>query len=209
MATPHIWERLNNGYQTTQLYSVSISKDVSNPLILGGFQTTVISSIFRAILYKWTMPFNGMVPTPKLPIIMRIFYIQIQRGVLYKMQLDNNGTIQAFNRMDPADADTSDFQFINQLAWYLTMMKYSFPEGNTIWRQEAANSFPYNNDRNRIMDGWTELNPNFVGTDSLQNITAITATPSAQNKVYYGTDQENYIESIMLLSSIPSSGANR
>ena len=31
------------------------------------------------------------------------------------MQLDNNGTIQAFNRMDPADADTSDFQFINQL----------------------------------------------------------------------------------------------
>ena len=37
--------------------------------------------------------------------------------------------------------------------------------------------------------GWTELNPNFVGTDSLQNITAIAATPSAQNKVYYGTDQ--------------------
>ena len=31
------------------------------------------------------------------------------------MKLDNNGNILAFNRMDPADSDTADYQFINQL----------------------------------------------------------------------------------------------
>ena len=191
LATPHIWERLNNGYQTTQLYSVSISKDVSNPLILGGFQDNGNFINFSGDpMQEWTMPFNGDGTYSEIADNNEDFYIQIQRGVLYKMQLDNNGTIQAFNRMDPADADTSDFQFINQLCMVPDNDEILyFPEGNTIWRQEAANSFPYNNDHNRIMDGWTELNPNFVGTDSLQNITAIAATPSAQNKVYYGTDQ--------------------
>ena len=37
MATPHLWTSLNNGYQTTQLYSVSIGKGTSD-LIVGGFQ---------------------------------------------------------------------------------------------------------------------------------------------------------------------------
>ena len=64
-----------------------------------------------------------------------------------------------------------------------------FPEGNTIWRQDNANNFPYNNSHNRIMDGWTELKPLFSGTDTLQEITAIAATPIAHNKVYYGTNE--------------------
>ena len=59
-ATPHVWERLNNGYQTTQLYSVSISKDPNNPVILGGFQDNGNFVNFSGDpLDEWTMPFNG------------------------------------------------------------------------------------------------------------------------------------------------------
>ena len=191
MATPHIWQSLNNGYQTTQLYSVSISKDVNNPLILGGFQDNGNFINFSGNhLDDWIMPFNGDGTYSEIADNNEDFYLQIQRGVLYKMKLDNNGNILAFNRMDPADSDTADYQFINQLCMVPDDDNYLyFPEGNTIWRQDNANNFPYNNSHNRIMDGWTELKPLFSGTDTLQEITAIAATPIAHNKVYYGTNE--------------------
>jgi len=190
-ATPHVWERLNNGYQTTQLYSVSISKDPNNPVILGGFQDNGNFVNFSGNpLDEWTMPFNGDGTFSEIADNNEDFYIQIQRGVLYKMKLDNSGNILAFNRMDPADADTADFQFINQICMVPDNDDYLyFPEGNTIWRQDAANNFPYNNDHNRIMNGWTELQPSFSGTDTLQEITAIAATTFSHNKVYYGTNE--------------------
>ena len=190
-ATPHIWERLNNGYQTTQLYSVSISKDPNNPVILGGFQDNGNFVNFSGDpLDEWTMTFNGDGTYSEIADNNEDIYIQIQRGVLYKMKLDNSGNILAFNRMDPADADTADFQFINQICMVPDNDDYLyFPEGNTIWRQDAANNFPYNNDHNRIMYGWTELQPSFFGTDTLQEITAIAATLFSHNKVYYGTNE--------------------
>ena len=143
-----------------------------------------------------------MVPTQKLPIIMRIFTYRSSEEFCTRC---SSITMERYRHLIEWILPMLIHPIFNSLinyAWYLTMMKYSTFQKEYHLGQEAANS-SYNNDHNRIMDGWTELNPNFVGTDSLQNITAIAATPSAQNKVYYGTDKENYIESIMLLSSIP------
>ena len=41
------------------------------------------------------------------------------------------------------------------------------------------------NDHNRIMDGWTELQPSFNGADTLQEITAIAATAFSQQSILW------------------------
>ena len=54
------WTSLNNGYYTTQLYAVSISRNANSDLMHGGFQDNgnfVTNSPDEEAI--WTMPFNG------------------------------------------------------------------------------------------------------------------------------------------------------
>lgn len=188
MATPHNWVRLNNGYLTTQLYSVAITKEADNPIILGGFQDNGNFLTFSPDnTAEWTMPFNGDGSYSAIADNQEDFYIQIQRGVLYKMQLDNTGEIQAFNRMDPLSANEDDYGFINYLAMDPNNDNILyFPEGNVLWRNNDAANFPYNNSHDRIDFGWE------VFSDSLdlgEEITAVAVSTQPANTVYYGTDE--------------------
>jgi photosystem II stability/assembly factor-like uncharacterized protein len=185
LATPHVWERLNNGYQTTQLYSVSISKDSGNDIILGGFQDNGNFITFSDDnTAEWTMPFNGDGSYNAIADNEEDFYIQIQRGVLFKMQLNEQGEVLAYNRMDPLDADTSTYQFIN----YLAMDPNNddvlyFPNMYNVWRNNAANDFPYNNSHERIMDGWEVFNDT-----TRREITCLDVSTEPADVLYVGTD---------------------
>ena len=186
-ATPHVWERLNNGYQTTQLYAVTMSKEANDPLILGGFQDNGNFVTFSEDnTADWTMPFNGDGSYSAIADNKEDFYIQIQRGVLYKMQLDNSGEIQAYNRMDPLSADTFDYGFINYLAMDPNNDNIIyFPEGNVLWRNNDAGNFPYNNSHERSDFGWEAFADSLAYND---DITVVAVSTAPANTVYYGTD---------------------
>ena len=99
MASPHLWQT-NNGYQTTQLYAVNFGKGTSD-LIVGGFQDNG-----NFVTYSddetdsWVMPFNGDGCYSVVADNEEDFYLQIQRGVLFKMKLNAEGQVIAYNRMD-------------------------------------------------------------------------------------------------------------
>ena len=48
------WISLNNGYQTTQLYSVTTSRNPSSNIILGGFQDILPNFTFSKWQYSKT-----------------------------------------------------------------------------------------------------------------------------------------------------------
>ena len=101
------------------------------------------------------MPFNGDGCYSVVADNEEDFYLQIQRGVLFKMKLNAQGQVMAYNRMDPLDADTSDYDFIN----YLVMDPNDddiiyFNNNTTLWRNNDAGNYPYNNSQERTNIGW-------------------------------------------------------
>ena len=180
------WESLNNGYYTTQLYSVSISRNANSDLMLGGFQDNgnfvTFSPDVDAI---WTMPFNGDGAYGGIADNEEDFYLTIQRGVMYKMKLDNNGERVAFNRMDPASVDSNDYMFINPMVMDKNSDIIYMAAGNKLWRNNDISNIPYNNSHEKNDFGWE------LFTDSLPNpnleITCIATSTTPANIVYLGT----------------------
>ncbi len=183
LSTPHQWQRLNNGYQTTQLYSVTLGKGNSD-LMIGGFQDNgnflTLSDDETA---SWEMPFNGDGSFNAVADNEEDFYLQIQRGVLFKMKLNENGEVLTYNRMDPLGADTNNYEFIN----YLAMDPNNddilyFPNGKKLWRNNTSSQFEYNNSQVRSNQGW-EL---FSDTCK-REITSLDVSTYPANTVYAGT----------------------
>ena len=183
LSTPHQWQRLNNGYQTTQLYSVTLGKGNSD-LMIGGFQDNgnflTLSDDETA---SWEMPFNGDGSFNAVADNEEDFYLQIQRGVLFKMKLNENGEVLTYNRMDPLGADTNNYEFIN----YLAMDPNNddilyFPNGKKLWRNNTSSQFEYNNSQVRSNQGW-EL---FSDTCK-REITSLDVSTYPANTVYVGT----------------------
>ena len=180
------WTSLNNGYYTTQLYGVSISRNANSDVMHGGFQDNGNFVTFDpSVQAIWNMPFNGDGCFGGIADNEEDFYLTIQRGVMYKMKLDSNGERLAFNRMDPASVDSNDYMFINPLVMDKNSDILYMAAGNKLWRNNDISNVPYNNSHAKNDFGWemftdTITNPNMI-------ITTIETSVNPPNVVYLGT----------------------
>tara|TARA_B100001250_G_scaffold275655_3_gene238152 strand:+ start:6234 stop:8951 length:2718 start_codon:yes stop_codon:yes gene_type:complete len=181
------WVSLNNGYYTTQLYAVSVSRNANSNVMHGGFQDNGNFVNFSGDpLSHWNMPFNGDGAFGAIADNEEDFYLTIQRGVMYKMKLDANGQRIAYNRMDPISVDSNDYMFINPMTIDKNTDIIYMAAGNKLWRNNNITNIQYNNSHNKNDFGWqlfsdTLSNPNI-------NITAIATSSSPSDIVYIGTN---------------------
>ena len=123
----------------------------NSDLIIGGFQDNGnFVTISDDETDDWVMPFNGDGCYSAVADNEEDFYLQIQRGVLFKMKLNEQGEVMAYNRMDPLGADTVMYDFINYLAMDpndddIIYMNNSYH----LWRNNDASNYPYNNSQTR------------------------------------------------------------
>jgi hypothetical protein len=180
------WTSLNNGYYTSQLYGVSISRNANSQVMHGGFQDNGNFITFSDdVQTHWNMPFNGDGAFGGIADNEEDFYLTIQRGVMYKMKLDNNGERLAFNRMDPSSVDSNDYMFINPMMMDKNSDILYMAAGNKLWRNNDIANIPYNNSHAKNDFGWemfsdTLPNPNMI-------ITTIETSVNPGNTVYLGT----------------------
>ncbi|MBC8511058.1 MAG: T9SS type A sorting domain-containing protein [Cryomorphaceae bacterium] len=180
------WTSLNNGYYTSQLYGVTISRNANSEVMHGGFQDNGNFITFSDdIQTHWNMPFNGDGAFGGIADNEEDFYLTIQRGVMYKMKLDTNANRLAFNRMDPASIDSSDYMFINPMVMDENSDILYMAAKNKLWRNNDIANIPYNNSHAKNDLGWemfsdTISNPNML-------ITTIETSVSPANVVYLGT----------------------
>jgi len=180
------WTSLNNGYYTTQLYGVTISRNANSKVMHGGFQDNGNFISFNDDeTAHWNMPFNGDGAFGGIADNEEDFYLTIQRGVMYKMKLDTNGNRLAFNRMDPASVDSTDYMFINPMVLDENTDVLYMAAGNKLWRNNDISNIPYNNSHAKSDFGWD------LFSDSLPNpnldITVIETSKNPANVVYLGT----------------------
>jgi photosystem II stability/assembly factor-like uncharacterized protein len=180
------WTSLNNGYYTTQLYGISISRNANSEVMHGGFQDNGnFISFDNNPQDIWNMPFNGDGAFGGIADNEEDFYLTIQRGVMYKMKLDNNGERLAFNRMDPSSVDSNDYMFINPMVMDKNSDILYMAAGNKLWRNNDISNIPYNNSHAKNDFGWEMFSDTIPNPTMI--ITTIETSVNPSNVVYLGT----------------------
>lgn len=110
------WRSLNNGFLTSQFFTVAQSKEANDPIILGGMQdngTDLTSSTGSANWRNLIGGDGGYAATTRNKVL---WYSAFQKGQTFRLTLDNQFNITTFRRVDPGNLvaqEGSEYLFIN------------------------------------------------------------------------------------------------
>jgi hypothetical protein len=182
------WSSLNNGYQTTQFYTVVMERSMPNdPFLIGGLQDNgnfFTNSTDPQSVWKQTV--NGDGAWGAIPDGRPFSILSIQQGRVVKCNIDNNGTVQAFQRFDPIGRDQNDYLFINPLSLdHADQNKLYLPAGNQFYRQDDLAAIPLNGDWEATAAGWTKFPDTIATREAFSAIGVSKSSPA--HRVYLGT----------------------
>lgn len=188
LADSVIWSSLNNGYVTSQFYTVALEEgDVFNDFLIAGAQDNGVWFTNRNhldSLWKWV--YRGDGSYLGIPNGRPFWIFSIQQGKMYKMQMTDNGDTILGTRIDPTGAP-SNYNFINS---------FTLDPSNTdrlymvsrlkIWRNDSLSSIPVIGDiYNTISTGWTEISQSNIAL-SHGIITVTEISKNNPDRLYYG-----------------------
>jgi hypothetical protein len=180
------WLPLNNGFITTQFYSVGIDEFGSLGQVMGGLQDNGTLITNKPVdLNSWNNLLTGDGGYSAITRNSLFYFASYQFGKLYKLTLNNNLQLQSFARVDPAGSGGSaKLLFVNPyvLAPENQNILY-FSGGDVIWRNLNTSQIPiFKNEATTT--NWeilqdTEINGGIIS--------AINASYNPYGIVYYGT----------------------
>lgn len=186
-ATPVVWESLNNGYNTTQFYSVSLDHATpgSNEL-MGGLQDNGTFYTNSADPFQWKFPWSYDGAFTAIADGGSMHLTSIQLGRMFKIALDANGNRTGYRRFDPIGG--SGYSFIHPWAMDPTDNGIVYlPIGNKLWTNNMVDELPIDNGADSISTGWTQSAFSFVGSGSAVGV----STANPPHRVYAGTSGGN------------------
>lgn len=177
------WTSLNNGYNVTQFYSVSISPDSGDDTIVAGAQDNGTQFTDVPGMSSWRMIFGADGTVAELaPKLNDRIYTQYQSGPLYRQTRTGSG----LTAMNPSGATRQ--MFVNPIAldpnnprtlYYGGGKSTSPTMWSGIWRNDDAQN-------GTTTAGWTAIIESDVGGG--RTVSAIGASRANNpNVVYYGT----------------------
>lgn len=181
------WSWLNNGYLTTQFYTAIIDQHApGDNMLLGGLQDNgnfFVNSPNPNALWKQTVngdgAYGGVAPGKEY------YVLSIQLGKVAKVQLDDQGNVQAFRRIDPIGPGDGDYQFINPLVLDPNDANILYvPAGRKLYRQSELGSIALTGAWDSISQGWT-LFPDSLTGGQFSAISVSESNPA--NRVYLGS----------------------
>jgi len=181
-----VWESLNQGYLTTQFYTVSLDHGTNmSPILVGGAQdNNQLMTNSDDGQKPWESVYFGDGSYSAIENGANNFYFSKQQGKMIKAKVDNKLQRTAYRRIDPIGG--KNYQFINpfsldpnnQNTMYLAGGKY-------LWRNDKLNEIVLDDKNDSIALGWTR------GVDSVAipnvTITALHVCKTPLNRVYYGS----------------------
>jgi photosystem II stability/assembly factor-like uncharacterized protein len=190
------WTALNRGYLTTQFYTAILDKNApGDNTLIGGLQDNgnfFVNSDDPAAPWRQTVngdgSFGAVAPD-------KAFYIlSIQQGRVAKCNLDDQGNVTAYQRIDPVGRVKEDYLFINPLALDPKDADILYlPAGDQFYRQDALGSIPLNNEWDSIATGWiksTDTLTQYNDNGDAHYFSAIAVSESnPEHRVYLGTSR--------------------
>jgi len=181
-----VWESLNNGYVTSQFYTIAYGRDrAGRPLLLGGMQDNgTWSTSGDDPLAHWVERGTGDGSFCAIVDSGRMFYVSKQEGKTYRVELDDQGVMTGFARIDPAITG-SPYRFINPFIVDPQNPHALFCLVGPVigWNRDVMEIALGNTDS--TLTNWVMLTRTRGGTD-LSALAMSVDSPS--NRLWYGND---------------------
>ncbi len=179
------WTSLNNGYATSQFYTVHIPKSEDEDIIIGGMQDNgTYATLSSSPLESWTQVLGGDGSYCSTVPFGLFWYFSAQDGQIYRFTYTDDDVL--FARVDPLpgpQATQSEYIFINPFV--LDPLNYNImylAGGNAIWKNTNLAQIP-NGSTQRTDVNWLMLNQSRLDSG------LITSVEISHNSEYlfYGT----------------------
>ncbi len=181
------WVSLNNGYITSQFYSIALSTD--SEAIIGGMQDNgTYQKSAPGANQPWNNIFGGdggfAATTPND----LFWYVSFQESQIYRITLNKQSKLTSFARVDPAGG--SGYLFINPFV--LDPNNYNrmyLAGGQTIWRNNNLSQIPGNSQEPTSVN-WDRMDINLPES----NISSLDISTLPANILYAGTSNGNILK---------------
>jgi hypothetical protein len=182
------WVPLNNGYLTTQFYTVGVEEGQSNSdFVFGGMQdngTWMTHSADPLLSWKEVHADDGAFAA--MPRGRDYMVTSSQAGKMMKKLIDDQGNLVATERIDPENGPS--YLFINPFILDPWNQNDLYMAGNkSIWYLHNVSDIPVTgNYVNKLDSGWTSINASNIPF-AAGSITCLDKALIDNTKVYYGT----------------------
>lgn len=184
------WTSLNNGYYSSQFYTLAVDQSSFGDLVLAGAQdngTQFVNSYSKNT--PWVMSENGDGSFCAIANNANYIYTSRQQGIIVKSKIDlSTGQIISYTRIDPDAAITADYQFINPFILDANNDNIMYVAGGKqIFRCNNLSQFNLDNTWNKKITGWEALTNTL---DATKKITTLASCKGDISRLYYGTDNQ-------------------
>ena len=183
-----VWQSLNNGYVTGQFYTVAIDHATSgSSIVIGGVQdngTWFTNNL--SLTTPWMQPGFGDGSFCAIDNGHNYYYMSRQEGKTARVQLDANGNVVGFRRMDPIGG--SGYLFINPFILDPNNNEVMYmAAGTKIFRNDSLSQIPLTGAWDTISTGWFQF-PDTIA-QAATKVTALAVAKSNSSKLYVGTSK--------------------
>jgi len=188
MADEVVWESLNNGYITTQFYTVAVPLYDTSNIVMGGLQDNgTFFAPSREAETEWVMSSGGDGSYLAIPDNADYYITSIQQGRVLKILTDEEGNQLDLKRIDPIGPDKDfDYQFINPLTLAPNNNNILYlPARNTLWYNDNLLDIPFDGGIDSISLYWDTVKVDFLAEDFFSSI-AVCSEPT--DRVFLGTE---------------------
>lgn len=185
------WQSLNNGYITTQFYTIALDPGTpASALLIGGKQDNgTWGTDSDNPDEPWEMLDSGDGAYCAVADGGATIYTSSQNGYITRLLLDGDGSLTAWTRVDPMGG--SGYLFINPFLLNPNNTDMMFvAAGMTIWRNNDLTGIPLFSN-NPATQNWDHLTNTMVDGTTISALGISRANPAS--RLYYGTaDGEVY-----------------
>lgn len=181
------YQSLNNGYITSQYYTIEMSKSPNDNFAFGGLQDN--GSIASGLIssnqgVRIIGGDGGFTASTRFGIY---YYASFQNGQVYRLTFNASFQLTSFARVDPQGVGGLPAQpllFVNPFLLDPTNgNRMYFAGGNKIWRNRNLSQIP-SGSQERTTVNWEDLDRTSI---SLGSISALAISTEPKNILYYGT----------------------
>jgi hypothetical protein len=191
------WQSKNNGYLTSQFYTINIDESTAfSPWLLGGLQDNGnYISASRNPQHAWYLPFNGDGSYSYIAPNRDFYVMSTQLGRMVKFELNQHGYVVARRRIDPEGYKKEDYNFIHPFIVDPNDNNIMYtPIGKRIARLNSLRDLPLNNDTARLKNSWTIFSDTIktptYSDGAISEISALAISKNDPNILYFGTNNK-------------------